>query len=361
MNKTILLLAHFIGLLPISIWGQNKYNDLVKNHLFGPVKEVTMTRQVYGEDEGYDNAKRTTAFDTQGYITSSEQDKYKYNETYTGCKCDIYPGGTTQEQYILDVKEKNHECVYSGKYVQRFDNGGEWLTTNGEFQGIIFKFDTSHRISTITRNDYMGSSLFSLLNDHCANKTFYYQGNEKLPYKETEEIDRGGDEWNYSLKIKYTKFDEKRNWTHRKLYLANNNKLLMEETRTITYYPETNIPATTSSQPTKGKNKVPQYVGGQIAMKKFFIQNANPRKPAIATAGYGEIVIEFTVTETGSIENAMWKARVSESLDKEAIRLVKMMPKWNPGLINGKPTRMNVQVGIRFFPQQEFRYIKTLL
>lgn len=125
--------------------------------------------------------------------------------------------------------------------------------------------------------------------------------------------------------------------------------------------PETTDTTTTSPAPAAtGPSRYPAYVGGQTAMKKFFADNANPRKPAIATAGYGEVIVQFTVTETGEIENADWKGRVSVSMDEEALRLVNMMPKWNPGLINGQPTKMKVQVGLRFFPNQEFRYIKTI-
>ena len=115
------------------------------------------------------------------------------------------------------------------------------------------------------------------------------------------------------------------------------------------------------TQKATGPSRAPVYVGGQTAMKKFFADNANPRKPAIATAGYGEVIVEFTVTESGEVTNAKLKARVSVSMDEEALRLVRMMPKWNPGVINGEPVKMNVQVGLRFFPNQAFRYIKTIV
>lgn len=118
---------------------------------------------------------------------------------------------------------------------------------------------------------------------------------------------------------------------------------------------------TVSAPVKKGPTRGPSFVGGESAMKKFFADNAHPRKPAIATAGYGEVIVEFTVTETGDIIGAKWKGRVSVSMDEEALRLVKMMPKWNPGLVDGEPAKMKVQVGLRFFPNQEFRFIKAMM
>lgn len=108
------------------------------------------------------------------------------------------------------------------------------------------------------------------------------------------------------------------------------------------------------------QNSAPEFVGGQEAMKEFFNRNAKPQKPAIASAGQGEVIIEFTVTETGEIENVKLKARVLVSADEEALRLVNMMPKWNPGLVDGQPATMKVQVGLRFFPKKEFRFIKAM-
>lgn len=223
-----------------------------------------------------------------------------------------------------------------------------------------------------------------------ATEKYTYTGTERLPSKSTlDHYDEMGT-YSYTYLYEYVNVDSHGNWTKRKVngtfkmseYVENGpDKISTEkktyfETRTITYYPEpesTTTSATpttpsTSATPTApatpkatGPNRAPTYVGGQPAMKKFFADNAKPRKPAIETAGYGEVIIEFTVTETGEVANAKLKARVSVSMDEEALRLVRMMPKWNPGLINGEPTRMRVQVGLRFFPNQAFRYIKTIV
>lgn len=172
-------------------------------------------------------------------------------------------------------------------------------------------------------------------------------------------MENGGESWGINFLIKYVKVDSQGNWTHRKLYNIENGQQYVEEIRTITYYNESGN--SVSTHPKVGQNKIPTFIGGESAMKKFFADNANPRKPAIITAGYGEVIVEFTVTETGEVINPKWKGRVSVSMDEEALRLVKMMPKWNPGIVDGEPAKTKVQVGLRFFPNQEFRFIKAMM
>lgn len=123
---------------------------------------------------------------------------------------------------------------------------------------------------------------------------------------------------------------------------------------------EGNCMMATTTVTAMDEDRAPCFVGGEDAMRSFFAQNANPRKPAIASAGYGEVIVEFIVTTDGGIVDAKWRGRVLESLDREALRLVNMMPKWEPGMRNGRPVRMKVQVGLRFYPEQEFRFIKAM-
>lgn len=357
MRKLVLFLVGVFCLASTDLVGQNRFNHLVINQLFGQVKEVTTTRIVYGKDEGYKNEKVTTYFNLDGYITQSGKDIYKYNETYNQCTSHISPGADYEERCWLNKKELNNECRYDTRYAQKMD--GVWNKNDSETNGIIFKFDDLNRLLSHQQDDYTGKNIFKLLSDECFTRTYSYRGTEKLPYKVAEELDCGGDGWLYDLSIKYVNIDSKGNWTHRKLFKTVDNKLLMEEIRSINYYPDTNSPSSTQS--TSQGTKSPSFPGGNAAMVKFFADNANPQLPAIATAGYGEIIVEFTVTESGAIENADLKGKVLVSLDNEALRLVRMMPKWNPGLIDGQPSKMRVQVGIRFLPNRAFRYIKAML
>lgn len=82
-----------------------------------------------------------------------------------------------------------------------------------------------------------------------------------------------------------------------------------------------------------------------------YIQNyPEPHRPAIESAGRGEIVIACTVTSYGRISNARIKYRVLERLDKAALDLVKNMPPLIPGTKGGKNGNLNVEMGVSFFP-----------
>ena len=61
----------------------------------------------------------------------------------------------------------------------------------------------------------------------------------------------------------------------------------------------------------------------------------------------GKIVIRFYVEIDGSINDVELLKGIGNDWDKEAIRVVKSMPKWNPGSIYGKPTRLGMILPIK--------------
>ena len=62
----------------------------------------------------------------------------------------------------------------------------------------------------------------------------------------------------------------------------------------------------------------------------------------------GRVVVGFVVERDGSISHVQVLRGVDPSLDKEAVRLVKSMPKWNPGMQNGSPVRVKYNVPVQF-------------
>lgn len=69
--------------------------------------------------------------------------------------------------------------------------------------------------------------------------------------------------------------------------------------------------------------------------------SANIRYPATAAeAGIqGRVVVSILIEKDGSISTVAVMRGVDKDLDKEAVRVVKSMPKWNPGKNNGVPVR----------------------
>lgn len=94
--------------------------------------------------------------------------------------------------------------------------------------------------------------------------------------------------------------------------------------------------------------QMPQFPGGQAAMMKFIADSL--RYPSVSCEHRieGRVVVQFVVDCEGNILNPLVVRSVDPLLDREAIRLVKLMPKWIPGRQNGKPVNVVCLVPIRF-------------
>ena len=93
---------------------------------------------------------------------------------------------------------------------------------------------------------------------------------------------------------------------------------------------------------------MPQYPGGQIAMMKYIMENMKYPEQAMKKGIQGRVAVSFIVEKDGSISNVRPIHSVHTLLDKEAVRVVKSMPKWSPGKQNGKPVRVQLIVPIMF-------------
>ena len=62
----------------------------------------------------------------------------------------------------------------------------------------------------------------------------------------------------------------------------------------------------------------------------------------------GTVVIRFVVEKDGSISNAAIAREIGSGCGREALRVVNMMPRWNPGKQGGKPVRMEFILPVKF-------------
>jgi len=94
----------------------------------------------------------------------------------------------------------------------------------------------------------------------------------------------------------------------------------------------------------------PRYTGGQEALIKYLIENV--KYPATAKQAKAEaiVVVKFIVEKDGSISNveAQNKDGIHADLLAEAIRVIQSMPKWTPGIVDGKMVRVEFMLPIRF-------------
>lgn len=94
--------------------------------------------------------------------------------------------------------------------------------------------------------------------------------------------------------------------------------------------------------------RMPEFPGGEAAMNQFI--NRTIRYPVIAQENgiQGRVVVQFVVNTDGKIVDVEVVRGVEESLDQEAVRVVKAMPPWNPGRQGGKNVRVKYTLPIRF-------------
>jgi protein TonB len=95
--------------------------------------------------------------------------------------------------------------------------------------------------------------------------------------------------------------------------------------------------------------KMPEFPGGQQALFKYLSENV--KYPVIAQENgiQGRVICQFVVNRDGSIVDVeVVRSGGDPSLDKEAVRVIKSMPKWKPGKQRGKPVRVKYTVPVNF-------------
>lgn len=82
--------------------------------------------------------------------------------------------------------------------------------------------------------------------------------------------------------------------------------------------------------------KKPQFPGGRTALIKFVNENLTWSAIHSESCIEGRVVVKFVVRETGELSDIEVVRYLDKHLDEEAIRVMRLMPKWIPGEIKGK-------------------------
>ena len=93
---------------------------------------------------------------------------------------------------------------------------------------------------------------------------------------------------------------------------------------------------------------MPEFPGGTEKLFDFLQENMHYPEIAEENGVQGRVVVTFVVEADGSISETKVVKSVDPSLDEEAIRVVKLLPKWNPAMLNGKPVRSKYSLPITF-------------
>lgn len=93
---------------------------------------------------------------------------------------------------------------------------------------------------------------------------------------------------------------------------------------------------------------MPVFPGGQEALTQFLIDNVNYPEVAEKKKIQGTVLVEFIVEKDGSIGEQKVLHSVHPVLDAEAMRVVNIMPKWEPGMLHGEPVRVKYALPVKF-------------
>ena len=94
--------------------------------------------------------------------------------------------------------------------------------------------------------------------------------------------------------------------------------------------------------------QMPEFPGGQEAMFAYISKELKYPEEAIDKKAEGAVIISFVVERDGSIGEAKVLRGLGGGCSEEALRVVKGMPSWKPGMQGGKVVRTSYNLPIRF-------------
>ena len=112
-----------------------------------------------------------------------------------------------------------------------------------------------------------------------------------------------------------------------------------------------------TAQPALGDNPLnfhtvedlPKFPGGAVELMKWLTKNLRYPSDAQRNKKEGKVVVQFIVNKDGTMSNLkVVKSAQYASLDREALRVMRKMPKWTPGVQNDKPCRTMVCIPVVF-------------
>lgn len=94
--------------------------------------------------------------------------------------------------------------------------------------------------------------------------------------------------------------------------------------------------------------EMPEFPGGRDELFKYVASEVKYPEEAKKKGIQGRVFVTYVVEKDGSISNVTLLRGVEKSLDAEALRVIKGMPKWTPGKQKGKPVRVQFNLPIHF-------------
>jgi len=92
----------------------------------------------------------------------------------------------------------------------------------------------------------------------------------------------------------------------------------------------------------------PSFPGGDEARIRFLTENIKYPQIARESSIQGTVYVTFVVEKNGNVTDVRILRGIGGGCDEEAVRVIKAMPKWNPGKQRGKPVRVQFNMPIKF-------------
>jgi len=116
-----------------------------------------------------------------------------------------------------------------------------------------------------------------------------------------------------------------------------------------------------STMPDKNGNEVsgkiftaveqsPEFPGGLEAFYKFLVKNVHYPDAARNNNTSGRVIVQFVVERDGSLSDIKVVRSLGDGCDEEALRVMKLSPRWKPGIQNGNPVRVIYSIPVNFTP-----------
>lgn len=93
---------------------------------------------------------------------------------------------------------------------------------------------------------------------------------------------------------------------------------------------------------------LPQFPGGAAEFMKWLTKNLRYPASAQQQQVKGRVVAQFIVNRDGSVTDLQLTEHLNRACDNEVLRVLRMMPKWQPGLMDAKPCRTKVCIPVVF-------------
>ncbi len=94
--------------------------------------------------------------------------------------------------------------------------------------------------------------------------------------------------------------------------------------------------------------QLPEYPGGMVEFMKWLTKTLKYPAEALQRHTEGKVMVSFIVDKDGSLSDIKVVKSAGKLLDDEALRVMRLMPKWQPGKDNGKPCRSMIAIPIVF-------------